>query len=200
MAFLARRAGLSLLGVESSPTARAFLAKRGIQAMDWPLDHTPPLELFRTMDAVSMLDVLEHLDDPVSALRQASLMLKEDGIILLTVPSDPRLFSDWDRRLNHRCRYRRDQLLLVVESAGLEMIGCWHAFRWAWLPALIQRRNVRSDSFPGVGPFLNGFLFLASLVELEILGKIPWGSGTSLFLTARRAAKTQLEQQESHPR
>ena len=44
-------------------------------------------------DAVSMVEVIEHLENPRHALRQAKLLLKKGGIVLLTTPNASGLYS-----------------------------------------------------------------------------------------------------------
>lgn len=51
----------------------------------------------RTLDIVTMLDVIEHIPDPKRALRQVNGMLKRDGILVLETPN----FIDMERDRKH---------------------------------------------------------------------------------------------------
>jgi hypothetical protein len=67
-----------------------------------------------TFELVLALDVLEHLDDDESFLADTLVPLLS-GTLVVSVPAIPRLFSDHDRRLEHRRRYRRRYLLEMLD-------------------------------------------------------------------------------------
>jgi 2-polyprenyl-3-methyl-5-hydroxy-6-metoxy-1,4-benzoquinol methylase len=71
---------------------------------------------------ITCLDVLEHTEDPVRELRTLAQCLQPEGILILTVPAFPFLFSEWDRKLGHRARYRKSQLVHELETAGLHCL------------------------------------------------------------------------------
>ncbi len=64
-------------------------------------------------DLVLALDVLEHLDDDEAFLADTVVPLL-GGTLVVSVPAIPRLFSDHDRMLEHRRRYRRRDLLEML--------------------------------------------------------------------------------------
>jgi trans-aconitate methyltransferase len=64
-------------------------------------------------DLVLALDVLEHLDDDETFLADTVVPLLL-GTLVVSVPAIPRLFSDHDRMLEHRRRYRRRELLEML--------------------------------------------------------------------------------------
>lgn len=72
----------------------------------------------RTFDAITVLDVVEHLDDDRAALRNLGSALAPRGIILLTVPANPRLWSEHDVLNEHRRRYTPESLRELIEGAG----------------------------------------------------------------------------------
>lgn len=80
-------------------------------------------------ELVLMLDVLEHVDDDASFLAEiASENLIEDGHLLLSVPAWQGLFSEHDRALAHRRRYRPDECRELIERCGLTPIRTGGAF------------------------------------------------------------------------
>jgi SAM-dependent methyltransferase len=73
------------------------------------------------VDAVVMLNVLEHIDRDLDALRQIARILKPGGVAILEVPSGPGLFDVYDRKMMHFRRYRMRDLLVLAEGAGLSV-------------------------------------------------------------------------------
>jgi 2-polyprenyl-3-methyl-5-hydroxy-6-metoxy-1,4-benzoquinol methylase len=72
-------------------------------------------------DAMVLLNVLEHIEDDVTAVRHIARMLKPGGIVVIEVPAGPELFDDYDRELRHFRRYRLPGLCNVIEAAGLQI-------------------------------------------------------------------------------
>src|SRR5262249_16838522 len=80
----------------------------------WPVADGP-------VRAVVLLDVLEHIADPVAALRSAAATLDAAGGIVLTVPAIPALMGPWDEMLGHHRRYTRRSLRDQARAAGLRV-------------------------------------------------------------------------------
>ncbi|MCX7619511.1 MAG: methyltransferase domain-containing protein [Acidimicrobiales bacterium] len=92
-------------------------------------------------DVVTSMDVIEHLDDDVVALREYRRVLRPGGILFVTVPAYQFLWSAHDVRAAHRRRYRSQQLRRSVEAAGfvVERIGYYYSFLVP--PAVLLRRT-----------------------------------------------------------
>ncbi|MDQ3803829.1 MAG: methyltransferase domain-containing protein [Acidobacteriota bacterium] len=89
---------------------------------------------------VTMMDVLEHLDDEESALREMIRLTKPGGLLVITVPALPWLWSEWDVALHHRRRYQRDDLLRAVRQPGVELLRCAYINSAALLPVALVRQ------------------------------------------------------------
>jgi 2-polyprenyl-3-methyl-5-hydroxy-6-metoxy-1,4-benzoquinol methylase len=76
--------GLDVWGMEINQDAVASLKAKGIRAVEH--DITRPFHLDEKFDLVLVLDVLEHLFDPLMLLRQAGGLLSEEGRLIVTVP------------------------------------------------------------------------------------------------------------------
>ena len=70
-------------------------------------------------DAVTLLDVVEHLDDDVAALRTAGRLLRPGGTLLVTVPAYQWLWSGHDVVNQHRRRYTSGRLRSALSAAGI---------------------------------------------------------------------------------
>jgi ubiquinone/menaquinone biosynthesis C-methylase UbiE len=69
--------------------------------------------------AAVALNVLEHVQDDVAAMRSAARLLRPGGAVALVVPAFPSAMSRFDRRVGHFRRYTRDSLSAVLTGAGL---------------------------------------------------------------------------------
>src|SRR5438270_7089750 len=70
-------------------------------------------------DIITALDVVEHLDDDVKALDELKRVLRPGGLLVISVPAYPALWSYWDDILGHRRRYTTTTLRSAAMSAGL---------------------------------------------------------------------------------
>ena len=76
----------------------------------------PPFSV--RFEVVGLFDVLEHLDDDVRALRGLRRLLTDRGVLLLTVPADPNLWSYFDVGSHHKRRYLESDLRSKLVEAG----------------------------------------------------------------------------------
>lgn len=72
-------------------------------------------------DVVTLLDVLEHVDDDAGALRAIRALLRPGGLLLLTVPAVPLLWSAHNVSVHHKRRYLRDGLLPLLVATGFRV-------------------------------------------------------------------------------
>jgi SAM-dependent methyltransferase len=142
-------------------------------------------------DVVLLLDVIEHLDDDVAGLRGARRALRRGGLLLVTVPAYPWLWSGHDVVLGHRRRYTATALRGVVEAAGYRVERLSH-FNTLLLPAIASIRlykRLRGDhrhDLKRPGPGLNAFLEWLFALERHVVPRRALPLGVSLLLVARR--------------
>lgn len=72
-------------------------------------------------DTILCLNVLEHVKDPLVALRNMRSALQDGGRVLIYVPQGPWLYSSLDIALGHRCRYTPAGLREELLAAGFEV-------------------------------------------------------------------------------
>jgi glycosyltransferase involved in cell wall biosynthesis len=72
-------------------------------------------------DTVVCLNVLEHVRDPLLALRNMHDALEPGGRLVLYVPQGQHLYSSLDEVLGHRCRYSKEMLSAELRSTGFEI-------------------------------------------------------------------------------
>jgi len=150
--------------------------------------------------AVVLLDVIEHLSDPVRALRHGAGALRPDGAMVVTVPAFPALMGPWDQMLGHYRRYSRQLFKEQAREAGLRVIflSHWNSFT---LPAAVVIRTLerlaggrRSAEFPPVSRPVNALLIQMARLERQLMSVVPVPAGLSLVgvLTHERQSQARL--------
>jgi len=76
------------------------------------------------VSSVVAINVLEHIEDDVAALRRLAGAVTPGGSIVLWVPAYPALYGDFDRAVGHFRRYTPRTLRAVGEAAGLRVERC----------------------------------------------------------------------------
>ena len=136
---------------------------------------------------ILMLDVLEHLKDPVAALRQAISLLEPGGSLLVTVPAFRLLWTSHDTLNDHFTRYTKADFHIVAERASMKISEARYLFFWLFLAKLGVRFKEMvfgsKPTVPRVPPSgLNRFLLWVSRLEEKVLGKLPIPLGSSLLV------------------
>ena len=147
-----------------------------------------------SFDAVLMLDVLEHLDEPQEALRRARDWVDPSGLLIVTVPAFRWFWTVHDERNEHRKRYRRRELRRELESSGWRSSLVRYLFASLVAPKAIQvvleRSSLRPTASEPVmpGPLVNAIAYRVlrwdARISLSPLGR--WWIGTSVIATATK--------------
>ena len=132
---------------------------------------------------VLMLDVLEHMRDPVRALRRVREVLEPDGALLVTVPAFPVLWTRHDDWNDHVVRHTRRSLGRAAGEAGLTVVASRYLYHWLF-PAKLAVRAVEAMRRGRAGPasipptWINRTLIRVSEAEERLLGwaRLPFGS------------------------
>jgi len=75
----------------------------------------------QSFDTIICLNVVEHVQDDLQALRNIWEALDPGGRAIILVPHGPGLYGTLDEVLGHFRRYTREQLVRVVEQAGFRV-------------------------------------------------------------------------------
>jgi SAM-dependent methyltransferase len=87
-----------------------------------------------SIDAIVLVNVLEHIADDGSALSVLVRALKPGGHLLLFVPALQLLMSKLDRQLGHFRRYHKRELHAKVTAAGASVEVCRYMDLFGALP------------------------------------------------------------------
>jgi SAM-dependent methyltransferase len=144
-------------------------------------------------DGVGLFDVIEHLDEPVAALREARRVLRPGGHMFVTVPAHTWLWSRFDVVACHRRRYTRKLLMEHLSAADLDVVHVSH-FMAALVPVMfLSRRRGREPTAATITedelrivPGLNELLGLLLSLEIPLASRIGLPFGSSILAIARR--------------
>jgi SAM-dependent methyltransferase len=148
-------------------------------------------------DTVLCLDVMEHLDDDLVAMREMFRVCRPGGHLLLTVPAYNFLWSEHDEALSHRRRYSRKDLEKVVLQAGFRPLRLTHAITFLFFPIVFFRlgqrlmARFRAKVRPAVAylqmpNFLSSFFVSLLRVESWLLKRFDLPFGVSLICLAQK--------------
>lgn len=120
----AARHGAEVDAVEADPVARALAARRGVRAYGGLAD-IPRERRSRQYDLIALLDVLEHVRDPLAVLTALRALMRPGGALYLSVPNhrapQPRLLgARWDQATNptHLFLFSPRSVRLLLGRAG----------------------------------------------------------------------------------
>jgi len=181
-----KKSGYDVAGLDIMDHSVAHAKSLGIEDVKKHDLHEPWPYEENSVGGIVLLDVLEHLADPVVALKEAAKTLTDSGKIIFTVPAFPFLFSDWDERLGHYRRYTPKTMRQHIVGAGLkvERLRYWNSFTF---PAAVAIRTFRKlfpskngTEFPRVSDFTNSALIRAAEIESGASNALPIPFGLSL--------------------
>jgi SAM-dependent methyltransferase len=97
-----------------------------LEALGCRLSHVPLLQFDLTrcplpdasIDAIVLLNVLEHIEDDAAAARELFRIVRPGGAVVIEVPAGSSLFDVYDRVLMHFRRYDMRGLVELLTGAG----------------------------------------------------------------------------------
>lgn len=152
----------------------------------------------KQFDIIGLFDVLEHIPDDIQALRNLHRVLANDGVLLITVPANPSLWSYFDDISRHYRRYELVELenKLINNGYKIDYITYYMAsiFPLIWLgrhlKRLIDNRSADDMALDElyVMPIVNDLLALVLSQELRLISRrLRLPIGASLLAIARRS-------------
>ncbi len=98
-------------------------------------------EFRRSVDALLLLDVLEHIEDDVGFLRAIGDGFPNSRALIVTVPARAELWSNYDTHYGHFRRYDRPTLATTLEAGGFTLRHQRYFFQELYLPMLLARTD-----------------------------------------------------------
>jgi SAM-dependent methyltransferase len=175
--------------IEIDPAARKIASERlGKPVGDAPLPDLPGVAK-GSYDLVAVLDVVEHIEDDVAALKGMASLLKPGGKILIAVPAHQWMWSAHDVVNHHHRRYSKGSLVKAIEAAGLKPRKLTYfnslLFPLAAAARIAGRLTGRDDSddSPPAKP-LNALFEAIFRLERHAVGRVPLTPGVSIVTLA----------------
>jgi SAM-dependent methyltransferase len=187
LALVLRDYGWEVTGLEPSAEACEQARGRGVETMDGTLlDGTPVGSAY---DAVVFNHSLEHVVEPLEDLEAARLLLREGGVIVVSVPN----FGSWQGRRfaeswfhldlpRHRSHFTRGGLERLLKRAGYDGIRTATSTSADGLPMSVQYRMLGRRGFDK--GFARYAFFGATLLAVPVTATIDRLAGEGDILHA----------------
>jgi len=152
---------------------------------------------YKEFDVIGAFDVLEHIEEDQTVLKQIFEAVKPGGGIMLTVPQHRWLWSEIDDFSFHKRRYSRREIVQKIESAGFHIIKAT-SFVSLLLPVmvlarmryLLPTRKVDRNLEFKLGEGVNRLLEVVMAIEMVLIrAGINLPLGGSLFVVASKEWK-----------
>jgi len=141
---------------------------------------------------ITALDVIEHVEEDVAALRRLKTLLVHDGVAVITVPACMSLWSAHDVINEHKRRYTEKELVAKLTEAGfvIEQISYFNTLLFPIvyvvrkLNNLLGRDGASDVEMPG--NIVNWILTMIFGLEKYLLRYIWLPFGVSILAVVRK--------------
>jgi ubiquinone/menaquinone biosynthesis C-methylase UbiE len=146
----------------------------------------------KSIGLIIAMDILEHLDDDTRGIDESYRVLKENGLLILTVPAFKFLWGIQDRVTGHKRRYMRKQIVNRLKGMGFEILKSSYFNFFLFFPILIARWMIRLfrlqiESENEINsPLINHLLKALFSMEIHALKYVSFPFGVSIFCIARK--------------
>jgi SAM-dependent methyltransferase len=141
----------------------------------WDIRQYPARDLSASIDTIVCSNVIEHIEDDHSVLKNFYQLLPVGGKLIILVPALKLLYNVLDRQLGHFRRYSRGELIQKISENGFRVVA------------------LRYFNFFGIlGWFINGTLLRKRLLpprQVGIFNKL-----VPLFMRIERVVPTWIGQ------
>ena len=177
-------------GVDVSEDALNYCLKKNLTVRKGLAEELPFED--ESFDITTALDVVEHLDNDITGLREMHRVLKKGGKSLIFVPAFMWLWGVQDDISHHRIRYTKKQIVERVKEAGFEIQRATYVNITFFTPILLGRSlmkltNIKPESENNINiSILNGILGKIFSMEKYWLNKFNFPFGVSIILAVSK--------------
>lgn len=131
-----RDAGVNAHGVELAHVTPlepvACYIKTGMDALELPLEQR------LDVTGLLLLDVIEHLPDPLRFLKGLQTSFPNVSVVIMTVPASQEVWSNYDEFYGHYRRYSLQMLEDLSSELGWQQHDAGYFFRLPYFPARLM--------------------------------------------------------------
>ncbi len=142
---IAQGMGWETHGIEISPYAAKLADAKGLSVLVGTIENYHPEHVY---DAITMLDVLEHVDNPREALHKAFRLLNHGGVLVINTPDTGSaiarlLRSLWHQYIppEHIALFNEKNITALLEETGFRVLNIQHIGKRFTLRYMIETLN-----------------------------------------------------------
>ena len=183
--------GLYVIGLDQSTYALSLVRRKG----EFPLLagdlNKLPIKT-KSIGLIIALDILEHIDNDLNAIRELYQVLRKGGILILTVPAFNFLWGTQDVVTGHKRRYLRKEIANKLREVGFEISRSSYFNFLLFFPILMARRMIhllglKIASENEINSPLINFLFKAIFsMEVYVFKYFSFPFGVSILCIAKK--------------
>lgn len=188
-------AGLNPVGLDRSSFALKLVrSKETLPLLVGDLNSLPIKT--SSVGLIIAMDIFEHLENDSGGISGCYRVLREGGILILTVPAFNSLWGIQDVVTGHKRRYSKKEITNKLKGGGFDLLKSSYFNFFLFFPILIARRfihllGLKIESENKVNsPSLNFFLKTIFSIEPHVLRHFSFPFGVSIFCIAK---KTRLQ-------
>lgn len=181
-----------VIGLDTSKTALEYCEKRGLKNLyNMTLDQFPKDDW--NIKAVTMLDVVEHIEDDLAVVKEVYELLPKGGSFIAAVPAYQWLWSRHDEIHMHYRRYTGARFKKLLKDAGFSVKYSSYYNHFLFLPAVAKRFvdkifSTKKDDAPvdEVSPMMNSLFTKIFSFESKLMPAIKFPFGISYVAIAEK--------------
>ncbi|MBZ5595828.1 MAG: glycosyltransferase [Acidobacteriia bacterium] len=139
-------------------------------------------EFGESFDTALCLNVLEYVEDPSATISILHRTLKPGGTLIVLVPQGRGLYGSIDRAMGHQRRFRRDEVIRLLQNAGLKVEKVRSLNKIGAPSWLLYSRILRTQH---INKFALKVFDKTVWIWRRVDPVLPW-RGLSLILVARK--------------
>ncbi|HTN07500.1 class I SAM-dependent methyltransferase [Agriterribacter sp.] len=106
--------------------------------------------LYEKFDSVFLLNVIEHIEDDITAVKNCKFLMKRNGHLILLAPAYKWLYCRFDRELGHYRRYTLHSMEQILRCNGLYIhsgnyFNAAGILGWLFSGKMMSKRMIGND-------------------------------------------------------
>jgi len=179
--------------LDTSSIALDYCKRRGLENIHNSLLIDFPTSQY-DISAVTMLDVLEHIENEREVLKQVYKLLPNKGWLIATVPAYQKLWSKHDEIHHHFRRYNRFDFISILRESGFSIKFSSYFNAILFFPALLKRfidkitsaEKKKIEPVEEVSPLINNLFTKLFLLEKSLLNTASLPFGLSIIAIVQK--------------